>query len=84
MPGFTCGEAAAILDAKYDIAVRAGHHCAALIHRHLKDGAFKGTLRVSLGYFTQKEEIDRLAEALTAISRDDLKDIDLDALRGLC
>ena len=84
MPGFTCGEAAAILDAKYDIAVRAGHHCAALIHRHLKDGAFKGTLRVSLGYFTQKEEIDRLAEALTAVSRDDLKDIDLDVLRGLC
>lgn len=84
VPGFTCGEAAAILDAKYDIAVRAGHHCAALIHRHLNNDAFKGTIRVSLGYFTQQEEIGRLAEALRSLSRDDLKDIDLDALRGLC
>ena len=84
MPGFTCGEAAASLDAKYDIAVRAGHHCAALIHRHLCNDDFKGTIRVSLGYFTQPEEIDRLTEALRTISREDLKDIDLDALRGLC
>ena len=84
VPGFACGEAAAILDAKYDIAVRAGHHCAALIHRHLCNDDFKGTIRVSLGYFTQPEEIDRLTEALRTISREDLKDIDLDALRGLC
>ena len=84
MPGFTCGEAAAILDAKYELAVRAGHHCAALIHRHLNNEAFKGTIRVSLGYFTQPEEIDSLVEALQSISRDDLKNIDLDALRGLC
>ena len=82
--GFTCGEAAAILDAKYDIAVRAGHHCAALIHEHLNDAPYKGTLRVSLGYFTSTEEIDRLAEALSSLKRDDLKNIDLDALRGLC
>ena len=84
VPGFACGETAAILDAKYDIAVRAGHHCAALIHRHLCNDDFKGTIRVSLGYFTQPEEIDRLTEALRTISREDLKDIDLDALRGLC
>ena len=64
--------------------MRAGHHCAALIHRHLNNDAFKGTIRVSLGYFTQQEEIGRLAEALRSLSRDDLKDIDLDALRGLC
>ena len=33
--GFKAIEVAAILDNKYDIAVRAGHHCAALIHQHL-------------------------------------------------
>ena len=84
VPDFTCGEAAAILDAKYDIAVRAGHHCAALIHSHLNNAPYKGTIRVSLGYFTTTEEIDSLAEALSALKRDDLKNIDLDALRGLC
>ena len=82
--GFTCGEAAAILDVKHDIAVRAGHHCAALIHRHLKNETFKGTVRISIGYFNTEEEINTLAEALSALQREDLKNVDLEALRGLC
>ena len=82
--GFTCGEAAAILDAKHDIAVRAGHHCAALIHRHLEDAAFKGTVRISLGFFTTEEEIDTLITAIQAMKKEDLKNVDLEALRGLC
>ena len=82
--GFTCGEAAAILDARHDIAVRAGHHCAALIHRHLNDASFKGTVRVSLGYFNTKEDVDALIGALRSLRREDLKNIDLEALRGLC
>ena len=84
LEGFSCGEAAAILDAKYDIAVRAGHHCAALIHRHLNDAPCKGTIRVSMGYFTETGEIDLLLEALRSIRREDLKNVDLEALRGLC
>ncbi|MBQ6479984.1 MAG: aminotransferase class V-fold PLP-dependent enzyme [Anaerolineaceae bacterium] len=82
--GFTCGEASAILDTKHDIAVRAGHHCAALIHAHLKDDRFRGTIRVSLGYFNTLEEIDTLANALASLRREDLKNVDLEALRGLC
>ena len=47
-------------------------------------GDVSGRFFYSDGYFTQPEEIDRLTEALRTISREDLKDIDLDALRGLC
>ena len=64
--------------------MRAGHHCAALIHRHLEDAAFKGTVRISLGFFTTEEEIDTLITAIQAMKKEDLKNVDLEALRGLC
>jgi len=84
LDGFTCGETAAILDDRYDVAVRAGHHCAALIHKHLHNDEFKGTVRISLSYFTTKEDIDTIVTGLKSIDREMLKNIDLDALRGLC
>ena len=84
LDGFTCGETAAILDDRWDIAVRAGHHCAAKIHRHLKNDIFKGTVRISISYFTTKEDIDTLLQGLKGIDREMLKSIDKEALRGLC
>lgn len=84
LEGFRCGEVAAILDDRYDIAVRAGHHCAALLHDHLRDQEFGGTVRVSLGYFNTKPEIDTLVTGLRSMDREQLKNIDLDSLRGLC
>lgn len=84
LDGFRCGEAAAILDDRYDIAVRAGHHCAALLHEHLRDQEFRGTVRVSLGYFNTRAEIDTLLEGLRSMDREQLKNVDLDSLRGLC
>ena len=45
---------ASILDMAYDMAVRAGLHCAALAHRTL--GTFpEGTVRVSPGFFQYRE-----------------------------
>ena len=82
--GFRANEAAAILDTHHDIAVRAGHHCAALIHRHLKDKAHDGTLRVSVGAFTTKEDLDALLDALRDMDRSKLKGIAPDILRGNC
>ena len=82
--GLKANETAAILDHDYDIAVRAGHHCAALIHRHLKDDPFDGTVRVSLSVFTTKEDIDTLAKALSSIDKETLKKINPDVLRGSC
>lgn len=84
LEGFRANEVAAILDNRHGIAVRAGHHCAALIHRHLKDKPYDGTVRVSLSVFTTAEELDTLVSALKAIDRSMLKDIPEDVLRGSC
>jgi cysteine desulfurase / selenocysteine lyase len=51
-----------------NICVRVGLHCAPVAHRTI--GSFpQGTVRISPGYFTRKEEIDRLAEVLNALVR---------------
>ena len=57
----------AILDASFDIAVRAGLHCAPGAHRFL--GTFpEGAVRVSPGPFTTAQDIDALVEAVRAIA----------------
>ena len=54
---------AEFLDRAYDIAVRAGLHCAPGVHQAL--GTFpEGTIRISPGYFTKDADIDRCLEAL--------------------
>ncbi|HYF09851.1 MAG TPA: cysteine desulfurase [Acetobacteraceae bacterium] len=49
------------------IAVRAGRHCAEPLHARF--GVEGGTCRASFGLYTTKEEVDYLAEALTAARR---------------
>ena len=84
MEGFRANEVAAILDKENDIAVRAGHHCAGLIHRHLNDKKCDGTIRISLGAFNTKEDIDALIDGLKSIDAEVLKGIDSSILRGNC
>ena len=55
-----------LLDEKFQICVRAGLHCAPLIHKKL-DTINTGTVRVSLDYNNRFEEIDRLVYALKSI-----------------
>jgi selenocysteine lyase/cysteine desulfurase len=51
------------LDYAYDIAVRSGLHCAPLAHRTL--GTLPGgTVRVSPGWFTTREEMTLFTEAV--------------------
>lgn len=51
------------LDQRFDIAVRAGLHCAPRAHRTL--GTFPcGTVRMSPGWFTTREEIDLFVDAV--------------------
>jgi cysteine desulfurase / selenocysteine lyase len=58
----------AILDGDYGIAVRAGLHCAPLVHKDL--GTFeKGAIRFSLGPFTTEAEIVQTLDAMAAIAR---------------
>jgi cysteine desulfurase/selenocysteine lyase len=57
----------AILDASFDIAVRPGLHCAPYIHRAL--GTFPdGTLRLSPGPFTTRDDIATFLTALSEIT----------------
>ena len=56
-----------ILNEDYNIAVRTGYHCAAYIHKHLKDEKNKGTVRIGLGMFNTNEDIDYLVKALDEI-----------------
>ncbi len=82
--GFRANEVAAILDKEADICVRAGHHCAAYIHRFLKDKPFDGTVRVSFSVFTTRADVDALLNVVRGIDREQLKGIDQQILRGNC
>jgi len=56
-----------LLDRDHDILCRVGLHCSPDAHRSI--GTFpRGTVRVSPGYFTTPEEIDRLVAAVTAVA----------------
>nr|MCR5609620.1 aminotransferase class V-fold PLP-dependent enzyme [Lachnospiraceae bacterium] len=56
-----------ILDEDYNISVRTGYHCAPYIHSHLNDEKYIGTVRIGLGMFNSKEDIDKLEKALKEI-----------------
>lgn len=56
-----------ILDEDFNIAVRTGYHCAPFIHSHLNDEKYLGTVRVGIGQFTKKEELDKLIEAIAEL-----------------
>lgn len=56
-----------ILDEDYDIAVRTGYHCAPFIHQYLNDKEYLGTVRVGLGKFIEKKDIDKLLHAINEI-----------------
>jgi selenocysteine lyase/cysteine desulfurase len=59
-------EVAYVLDEVYGIMVRAGLHCAPNAHQVIGTEAV-GTVRMGLGYFNQKEDIDLLITALQEI-----------------
>jgi cysteine desulfurase/selenocysteine lyase len=57
------------LDTDFGIAVRVGIHCAPDAHKVI--GSYpKGTVRMSPGYFTTSEDIDRAIETIGAIAGD--------------
>lgn len=68
--GYKASETGMILDADYNIAVRTGYHCAPLIHAHLHDEDYSGTVRVSVGRFTTEEETGKLVKAVREIAEE--------------
>lgn len=62
--GMNSDDVGMILDEDYDIAVRTGYHCSPFIHKYLRDEKAFGTVRVGLGRFSTKEDVDALCKAL--------------------
>jgi selenocysteine lyase/cysteine desulfurase len=65
--GYLSSDVGSILDDEYDISVRTGYHCAPYIHEYLNDKEYGGTVRVGIGLYTTKTDIDRLIEALETL-----------------
>jgi selenocysteine lyase/cysteine desulfurase len=64
--GYDPREFASLLDASFGIQVRAGLHCAPLIHKRM--GAWPtGTVRISVGPFTTDDHIDQALAAVREI-----------------
>jgi cysteine desulfurase family protein len=68
LSGYDPQELALVLDSAYRVQVRAGLHCAPLMHRSLGTLAGGGTARFSLGAFTTTEEIDTAIRAVKEIA----------------
>ncbi len=64
--GHDCVDVASRLDTEYDIATRAGLHCAPLAHRTLGTIS-SGLLRFSASFFNTREDIDSASHALNKI-----------------
>ena len=65
--GVPCQEVAAVLDQAFDVAVRAGLHCAPEAHGSLGTSP-EGTVRASLGPFSTEADVDRLVAAAGEIA----------------
>ena len=65
--GYQSDEVGIILDDEYDIAVRTGYHCAPYIHDYLGDKPYHGKIRIGIGQFNTKEDIDALISAINSL-----------------
>jgi selenocysteine lyase/cysteine desulfurase len=66
IPKLQANEVCQLLDSEYNIMTRGGLQCAPLIHKSI--GTYpNGTLRISLGYYNTKLEIDILISAIKQI-----------------
>jgi cysteine desulfurase/selenocysteine lyase len=63
-----CRDVAMILDQSFDIQVRAGLHCAPLLHELLQTANHHGTVRLSPGVFTTEDDISNVLNAVREIA----------------
>jgi selenocysteine lyase/cysteine desulfurase len=69
LAGWSSSSLADALARRYDIAVRAGAHCAPRMHRAL--GTEKtGAVRFSFGWFTTEEDVDCALSALGELAKE--------------
>lgn len=68
LAGYDPQEVAALLDASHAIQARSGLHCAPLMHASLGTTALGGTVRLSVGPFTTRDEMDVAIRAIEEIA----------------
>lgn len=65
--GYKAEDVGTILDEDFDIAVRTGYHCAPYIHKYLDDEKYFGTVRIGLGQYNTKNDINQLIDAISEL-----------------
>ncbi len=65
--GYSPQDVGQILADDYGICVRTGYHCCPYIHDFLGTREKGGTVRISIGYFTTRNDIDKLINAITEL-----------------
>ena len=58
-----------MLDADYHVCVRAGLHCAPLVHEDQGTTRILGAVRIAPGYFTDAEELEHALGAIAELAR---------------
>ena len=65
--GYISSDIGSILSDEYDICVRTGYHCSPFVHEFIGSDIYQGTVRISIGAFTQVFDINRLIDALKTL-----------------
>ncbi len=66
--GIPADQVGAMVDGDYSLCVRAGLHCAPLVHQDSGTMGHKGAVRFSPGYFTDDEDIETAIEAVMDVA----------------
>ncbi len=68
LDGWDNHDLANVLDSDFGIEVRAGLHCAGLVHKFTQTESSGGTLRLSLGHTSNEADVERALTALNTIA----------------
>lgn len=62
--GYQSSDVGTILSEDYNICVRTGYHCSPFVHEFIGSMEYMGTVRISIGAFSSKSDVDLLINAL--------------------
>ena len=64
---YSSSDVVEILNNEFQICVRGGFHCSPFVHDFIGSNSFNGTVRISLGAFNTKDDIDKLIKGLKSL-----------------
>ena len=67
--GLPAPQVGEMLDADHHVCVRAGLHCAPLVHDDLGTTGIKGAVRIAPGYFTEDEDLEHALGAIAELAQ---------------